>query len=147
MANFLDPKVNRYPEVRDKGTWTVSMTAETQLPLIDHVDTARFAVAAFQNPDKFSGRAIGLASELLMVQQTLNQLAEAAGRPGEFKAIFMTDEEIEAQANSNVLANSQTTMRSLSHYVDMPELAATVSLTTFKEFLEREKKGVVKTYH
>jgi uncharacterized protein YbjT (DUF2867 family) len=149
MANFLEPKNQRYPEVRDKGTWTTAMTAQAQLPLIDHVDIARFAAAAFQNPKVFNHRAIGLASELLMVQETLDKLGEAAGRPGGFKAIFMTDEEIAAQANSNVLVYSPLVMRSMSGYVNLADLATMIPghLTTFAEFLERERTGVEQTYH
>ncbi|KAI3390911.1 hypothetical protein diail_8424, partial [Diaporthe ilicicola] len=103
MANFIQPKVHRYPEICEKGTWTTTMTAETQLPLIDHVDIGKVAVAAFQSPAAFDRRAIGLASELLTVQQILDQLADAAGKSGSFKAVFMTDDEISAQGDSNVL--------------------------------------------
>lgn len=63
MANFLEPKVKRYTEIRDQRSWTTSMTDETQLPILDHVDIAKFVVAAFQNPEAFHGRAIGLASD------------------------------------------------------------------------------------
>ncbi|KAF7924918.1 uncharacterized protein EAE98_007006 [Botrytis deweyae] len=63
MANFLEPKVHRYPELREKGTWTTAMTAEGKFALIDHVDIAKVATAAFQDPEKFHGCAIGLASE------------------------------------------------------------------------------------
>ncbi|KAF4633285.1 hypothetical protein G7Y89_g4836 [Cudoniella acicularis] len=145
MANFLEPKVNRYPEVRDKGTWTTSMTAETQIPLLDHVDIAKFATAAFRNPERFHSRAIGMASELLTVQKTLDQLGDMVGRP--FKAIFMTEEEIAAQKESNVFVNSQVAMRFMSDYIDMGELNAMVPLTTFKEFLKREEKVVKETYN
>jgi hypothetical protein len=32
MANFLEPKVKRYEEIRDHRSWTTSMTAETPRP-------------------------------------------------------------------------------------------------------------------
>ncbi|KAK3314583.1 NmrA family protein [Apodospora peruviana] len=147
MSNFVEPKVGRYPEVRDKGTWTVSMTAETLLPLIDHEDIGKAAVAAFRDPAKFDGKALGLASELLPIQETLDQLSEAVGRPGSFGAIFMTDQDIAAQANSNVLVNSEKTMRSMSEYVNLEELTELVgSLGTFRGFLERERESVGRTY-
>lgn len=146
MANFLNPKADRYSETRERGSWTVSMTPETQLPLIDHVDIGQIAVAAFQRPHQFAGRAIGLASELLTIQQTLDQLANAAGKPGAFQPIFMSDEEVQAQKASNVLVHSSRTMRSLSNYVDMHYLTATVPLTSFKDFLQREQQSVSQTY-
>lgn len=149
MANFLAPKNTRYPEIQQKGTWTTTMRPETQFPLIDHVDIARFAVAVFQSPGTFNGRAIGLASKTLTIQETLDELAKAAGRPGEFKAVFKTDDEIAAQKDSNVLVNSTSTMRSTADYVNMVGLAKMIpggKFTSFKEFLEREMEGVRGTY-
>lgn len=145
MANFLEPKVARYPEPRDKGTWTTAMTPETPLALIDHVDIAAFAVAAFQRPERFHGRAIGLASEMLTVQETLTMLGKAAERS--LRAVFLTDEEIrENQKSSNVFTNSQVSMRYMSKYIDIDEIASVIRPTPFKDFLEREKEGVKKTY-
>ena len=124
------------------------MTSETLLPLVDHMDIAKIAVAAFQRPEEFHGRAIGIASELLRVESALRQLGEAVGRPNLFKAIFMTDEEIQQQAGSNVLVNSQKAMmRTAADFVDLAELAQITPLTTFKEFLERERTALKQTYH
>ncbi|KAI4601985.1 hypothetical protein KJ359_010851 [Pestalotiopsis sp. 9143b] len=80
MANFLEPKVARYPEPRGQGTWTTAMTPETRLALIDHVDIAAYAVAAFKDPERFHERAVGLASEMLTVQEALTTLGQLAGR-------------------------------------------------------------------
>lgn len=121
------------------------MTPNTPLALIDHVDIAAFAVAAFQNPQKFHDRAIGLAGEMLTVQETLAQLGQAAGRS--LRAVFMTNEEIrEKQKTSNVFTNSQVSMRYMSKYIDMDEVASVIRPTSFKEFLEREKESVRETY-
>ncbi len=146
MANFLAPKVQRYAEIRDQGSWTTSMTPETQLPIIDHVDIAKFAAAAFQDPEKFHGRKLGLASDQMRVQEMLDQLAEAAGRDC-IRAQFMTDEEIEAQASMSGFSNSHRALQTAWKYVDMDELRAIVPLTSFKEFLWREKEAVEQTYY
>ncbi|KAH9866817.1 hypothetical protein J1614_008510 [Plenodomus biglobosus] len=147
MANFLEPKVKRYEEIRNHHSWTTSMTAETQLPILDHLDIAKFALAAFQDPDKFHGRKIGLASDQMGIQEMLSMLAEAAGQPGSIKAHFMTDEEIEAQAQGTGFATTHKVLRTASDYIDFDELRAIVpSLTSFKEFLEREKETVKQTY-
>ncbi|KAI1370091.1 NmrA family protein [Hypoxylon crocopeplum] len=145
MANFLEPKVQRYPEPRDKGTWTTSMTAESKLALIDHVDIAKVAIAAFQEPQRFHNKAIGLASQLLTVQETLDYLGHATGRP--LRAVYMTDKEIaDEQKRSNVFVNSQSSMRLMAKYIDMEVLEAIAPLTTFKEFLDREQRVVKETY-
>ncbi|KAF5869065.1 putative hscarg dehydrogenase protein [Botrytis fragariae] len=59
MANFLEPKVHRYPELRDKGTWTTAMTAEGNFALVDHVDIAKVATAAFQAQKSFTDAQLG----------------------------------------------------------------------------------------
>jgi len=146
MANFLEPKVKRYAEIRDQRSWTTSMTDETQLPILDHVDIAKFAVAAFQNPDAFQGRAMGLASDQMRIQEMLDLLAEAAGQPGSIRAMFMTDEEIEAQAEGTSFSTTHKVLRTASDYVNMEELRAIAPLTSFRDFLEREKEAVKRTY-
>lgn len=146
MANFLEPKVKRYAEIRDQHSWTTSMTPDTQLPIVDHVDIAKFAAAAFEDPARFHGRAIGLASDQMRIQEMLDLLADAAGRPYSIRALFMTDEEIEAQTNMSGFSNSHKALRTASNYVNMDELRALVSLTSFKEFLKREKDAVIQTY-
>ncbi|KAI0479726.1 NAD(P)-binding protein [Xylaria cf. heliscus] len=146
MANFVEPKVSRYAEIRDNHSWTTSMTPDTQLPIVDHVDIAKFATAAFQDPAAFHGRGISLASDQMRVQEILDLLSEAAGQPGLVRAFFLTDEEVEAQASTNGFSNSHKVLRYASDYVNLEELRATVPLTSFREFLEREKEAVRLTF-
>ncbi|KAK8017145.1 hypothetical protein PG991_008221 [Apiospora marii] len=159
MANFLEPKIQRYAEIRDRHSWTTSMTPETQLPIVDHVDIARFAVAAFRDPEAWHGRALGLASDQMGVQDMLDLLAAAVTavnkdtdgqqqqEPCSIRALFMSDEEMEAQAGMSGFTSSHKALRTASDYVDLEELRALVpSLTSFKEFLEREKEAVKQTY-
>jgi uncharacterized protein YbjT (DUF2867 family) len=148
MANFLEPKIQRYAEIRDSHSWTTSMTAKTQLPIIDHVDIGRFATRAFQDPEGFHGRIIGLASDELGIQEMLDEVGRAAGfSDGTIRACFMTDEEIEAQANMSGFSNSHKALRDAYLYVNMDELRSLVPVTSFRDFLEREKEAVQKTYH
>ncbi|KAI1405889.1 hypothetical protein F4819DRAFT_442150 [Hypoxylon fuscum] len=141
MANFLQPKINRpgYTDVRDKGVWVTPTMPNTKIALFDHEDIAKVSVAAFQDPKKFHGQAIGMASELLTAQETMDRLGEATGKS--FKAVYMTDDDIAAQG-----INSQVWMRFMSDYVDVIELSTVVPLTTFEEFLRREKEVVKATY-
>ncbi|KAK8863089.1 NAD(P)-binding protein [Apiospora arundinis] len=155
MANFLEPKVKRYAEIRDHRRWTTSMTPETQLPIVDHVDIAKFAVAAFRDPEAFHGRALGLASDQMGIQDMLDLLAAAVTvtadeqqqPPCSIRALFMTDEEMEAQAGMSGFTSSHKALRTASDYVNMEELRALAPLTTFREFLEREEAAVRQTYH
>lgn len=148
MANFLEPRIQRYAEIRDHRSWTTSMTPDTRLPIMDHADIGKFAALAFQDSRRFHGRAIGLASDMMGIQEILDLIAIAAAQPaGCIRAVFMTDEEVEAQANMKGFSTSHKALRTADEYVNMEELKALVPLTPFHEFLEREKEAVEKTYH
>ncbi|KAK8024995.1 NmrA family protein [Apiospora arundinis] len=146
MANFIEPKVARYTEIRDRRTWTTAMTPDTRLPVVDHVDIARFAAAALRDPPAFDGLALGLASDQMRVQEMLDLLAEAAGRPGSLCALFQTDEETETQAKLPGFANSHKVLRTASNFVNLEALREFMPLTSFQEFLDREKEAVERTY-
>ncbi|KAI0003920.1 NmrA family protein [Xylariaceae sp. FL0662B] len=150
MANFLAPKIDfGYAETRDKGSWTNSLKCESLLSLVDHVDIARFAAAAFLNPDKFHQRLLGLASDQLPVQDMLDQLSESIGDGRSLKALFMSDQEIkEAMAQDSwQFFSAEPCVRYCSDYIDMSELSRLLpGLTTFKKYLERENEGVKETY-
>ncbi|KAI0884560.1 NmrA family protein [Annulohypoxylon maeteangense] len=142
MANFLQPNIDNYLDIVNDGVWKSALTADTQLGLVDHEDIAKVAVAAFRDPAQFNGREIGLASEFLTAQEAMDRLGDAMGRP--IKAAFMTDEEIAVQEQASVPVKLEKSMRYMIEYVDMKGLEAITPLTSFKEFLEREKKNVKK---
>ncbi|XDG05687.1 hypothetical protein ABKA04_005302 [Annulohypoxylon sp. FPYF3050] len=126
MANFLEPMIESYPEILIKGTWSTVFKADTRLGLIDHDDIAKFAVAAFQDKERFNGNAIGLVSEFLTPQETLDRLGEAMGRSG-LKAIFLSDKEISAlPAGSfdNPYVKGDKCLEHMAQLVDMEEIAA-----------------------
>ncbi|KAI2464679.1 NmrA family protein [Annulohypoxylon bovei var. microspora] len=149
MANFIEPKIQfGYTETK-KGSWTSSLTAESPLGLVDHVDIARFATAAFQDPTAYHGRKLGVISEELLVQDAMDQLAEAIGDGRSIKAVFMTDEEIaqEQAKGSWLFFSSEPCVRHLSSYTDLGELQRLCpGLMTFRNFLMREKEAVKVTY-
>ena len=149
MANFIEPKIQfGYAETRE-GSWTNSLTAESPLGLVDHVDIARFAAAAFQDPNTYHGRKLGVISEELRVQNAMDELAEEIGDGRSIKAVFMTDEEIaqEQAKGSWLFFSSEPCVRYLENYTDLEELRRLLpGLMTFKNFLLREKEAVKETY-
>ncbi|KJZ69762.1 hypothetical protein HIM_10845 [Hirsutella minnesotensis 3608] len=150
MANFIEPKIQfGYTETRDKGSWTNCMGPKAPLGLVDHVDIARFAAAAFQDPDTFDGRHIGVASEELLVQDAMDQLSGAIGDGRAIQAKFASDEEISRlrSEGSWLFFCTEPCVRYMSDYLDMKLLKSLVpELTTFKQFLERETEAVQQTY-
>ncbi|KAI0111770.1 NmrA family protein [Daldinia grandis] len=150
MANFLDPKVRYgYADVPEKGEWANVMTPNLALGLVDHEYIAKFAAAAFQDPARFNGIRAGLVTEELPVQEMLDQLAAAIGDGRMLKAHFMTDEEIDravAQGSWAVFSRERC-VRYMDVLADTGELEMLVpGLTTFKQYLEREKALVKSTY-
>lgn len=150
MANFLEPKIHMgYDEIKENGTWTTSMTATSPLGLVDHIDIARLAAVAFQKPELLHGRFLPVVSEGLLVQKALDQPAAAIGDDRSIKAKFLSDEECaKAQAERSWrVFSSETCVRYMADYTDLNELSDMAGgLTTWKEFLKREKDGVKETY-
>lgn len=145
MPNFLLPKVGMYPGLRETNKWTTALTAETRMPMVDTEDIAKFAVAAFLDPGRFHRQEIGIASELRSPDELMELLGEATGR--DMRAVFLTDEEIEAQKDTNIFVVAQLMSRDLGDCVDIDEATSWgIPLGTFKQFLERETKALKETY-
>ncbi|KAJ9143390.1 NAD dependent epimerase [Pleurostoma richardsiae] len=145
MANFLEPKVRMYPGATETGVFTVAYTADMPVPLVDHEDVGRFAVAALRDPARFGGREVTVASEIVPLREALAQLSQVAGKT--IRGYYLSDEEIEQQKGSNIFLGSQVAARKMAQQADMEEIKGWgIPLTPFVEFLEREKDAVQQTY-
>ncbi|KAK1150262.1 hypothetical protein N8T08_000164 [Aspergillus melleus] len=146
MSNFLLPLVKfLYAGLVETGVWTTVLSKETLLPNVDPNDIGRFAAEAILNSQRFHAKEIDLASELLSVEDILEELAQATGR--QFKAKYLTQEEVDAQLAVNPMIGGQLAMRDMHRFVNMEEVKAWgIPLGTFKGFLERKKESVEKTY-
>ncbi|KAF2789981.1 NmrA family protein [Melanomma pulvis-pyrius CBS 109.77] len=145
MINFLEPNINFYAGLFRDGVWSTCLKPDTRLGLIDHEDIAAVAAAALDAPDapEFKGKAIGLVSEFLSPQDTMDVLGNAMG--SSFKTSFLSEEEIDALPyGPMVLIHLERSMRYMPEYVDMDRLREITPLTPFKTFLEREKEHVKK---
>ncbi|KAK4233482.1 hypothetical protein C8A03DRAFT_19453 [Achaetomium macrosporum] len=145
MANLLSPKVNfMYPEAAETGRYTVIFGPDTPLPMIDHEDIAAFAVAAFQQPDRFHGQHITLVSEMVPFGRALETISRATGK--NIHAKYLKDDEIDAAMAKNRLLVLQTTLK------EVPVSEATdgkswgIAMGTFERFVEREKTEFLETY-
>lgn len=78
------------------------------------------------------------------LDQTLAKLGAAAGR--ELKAVYMTDEEIEAGKKTNPLVGALFAMRHLKRFVNLDEVRSWgVAVSSFDAFLAREAAVVKET--
>ncbi|PLB43977.1 putative NAD dependent epimerase/dehydratase [Aspergillus steynii IBT 23096] len=146
MSNYLSPLATMlYPGLVETGVWTTALLKETLVPMVDPNDIGRFAAEAILDPSRFHTKEIDLASELLTAEDILKELAQATGR--QFKAHFLTEEEINAQAAVNPMIKGQLGMRDMYRFVNIEDVKAWgFPLGTFGGFLERKKESVGKTY-
>lgn len=144
MANFLEPKVKMYSGLTETSTWTIGILPDSKMPLIDHEDIAKFAIAALKDPARFSGKAFEIASDIRYAEDVIKSLGEAAGR--KMQVHFLSDEEIDAQ-KTNPMVTGMLILRDMSQFVDFDQVKSWgIPLNTWEDFLRREKVAVEKTY-
>jgi uncharacterized protein YbjT (DUF2867 family) len=98
MANFCGEKVNfQFPGVKETGEYLHAFTkgAEEVLPLVDERDIARFVIAAFENPERFHGKEIAVASEAVKVGSAMDTLRRVSGR--DVKGVYVDGQEREKE--------------------------------------------------
>ncbi|RYP40758.1 hypothetical protein DL767_001476 [Monosporascus sp. MG133] len=145
MTNFVEPYINIYTDILEHRRWITALRPDTRLALIDNKDIARYAVAAFRDPTRFHATVVGLATELLTAQETMDRLSLAMGIP-KIEAVFLSEEEIAVQDPKGLLVQTRCdkSMRYMPDYLDFEALKQVIPLTTFEEFLIREKENVKK---
>ncbi|KAH8879095.1 NAD(P)-binding protein [Thozetella sp. PMI_491] len=144
MANCLQPKIKMFPGAAE-GTYTFAFPPDTELPLIDHEDIGKFAVAAFQDPRRFHGHSIRLAGQVLTANDVMTAIRRATGR--NVQAIYLPKDEVEERAKSDLLIASQTVVTELAGLQDPRELEKWgIALGTLEQFFQREKDAVEATY-
>ncbi|KXX78182.1 NmrA-like family domain-containing protein 1 [Madurella mycetomatis] len=146
MANFLQPKVGMlYPSSAESGIFRVALRPNTGLTLIDEQDVAAFAVAAFQTPDTFHEQVIDIVGEILGADKVFEMISQATGR--DIRRVYMSDDEVREAQASNPLITSQILARSMEELIDRDKIRSWgVPLSSFANFLERQKKEFEETY-
>lgn len=146
MANFIKPKISTVnPDLERTGVYRTPFSPQTQIPMIDEADTAKFAVAAFADPARFNGKAVALASQLCTVDEIMEGLSRVSGKP--IRAHYLSETEIQEEASKNSPVSWQRFLSDMDRLVDMEEVKAWgIELNTFGEFLERQSEVVKDTF-
>lgn len=139
MSNFILP-TGYFSELAE-GRLVTQFLEDTILPLVDPDDIGSFAAAAFNEPTKFQGRFVTLASEKLKVEQIAAEIGRVSGKT--IETSYATEDELKAGLD-NPYFIGQIVSRDLDRLVDMEEVRSWgVPLTTFRAFLERNKDHVL----
>ncbi|KAJ7240562.1 NAD dependent epimerase/dehydratase [Mycena rebaudengoi] len=129
-----------FPEYATQRLLTVSFPEGYRLDHLDGADVGKFTVAAFLEPGRFAGKEIDLVGELLTYEEVAAHLSEAAGV--EVTARYRTKEETDALKGKMPTVEMQV-WAPKAPVVDLREYG--IALTSFKEFLVREKDALKET--
>ncbi|KAH7029480.1 uncharacterized protein B0I36DRAFT_384979 [Microdochium trichocladiopsis] len=163
QLNFLLPRVSMmYPALPSTRVWTTALRADTPIPMVDVRDIARLAALVFDQPARFNGKVLPVWGELLIPGQIMAELGAAVAelekeqgstgtkgsRGAEFKAEFLTDEQVAERKPTDLFANVQLLMRGMGRAAAEvhPPPSYGVEMTSFREFLAAERELVKKTY-
>lgn len=137
--NYLPPAhIIHFPELYTRHELAHVYQPGARMPHFDQEDVGKFAVAAFEQPDKFAGESIELGSENLTIDEVAAELSRASG----VRVNTRTREAEEAKRTKRTVATQE--FHELASWTDIsiPEDSLDkygLKLTTFAEFLEREK--------
>lgn len=148
MKNFLPPLVLGMSPglVAEEGVWKVAFRPTTRLPFTDDLTMGRFTAAAVLGPERFGGKEITYADELLTPTEAVARVAAVTGRE-ELRVEYMTDEEIEAQKAANPYVIAQVCGRQMEDLVDMEEVKGWgIELSTLDDFLRRNADVLKDTF-
>lgn len=129
-----------YPGLSD-GKFITSYTPDLKIATVDPDDIGAFTAHIFNNPAKYTGRAVGVASEVLTVAEIISEIERVSGK--KLYVHYRTKEENESEAGNPFIVG-QSCMKDLEGLADMDEIRSHgIPLTSFRQFLENNKDTVV----
>ncbi|ETS85838.1 hypothetical protein PFICI_03863 [Pestalotiopsis fici W106-1] len=145
-ANYLIPAVHDYqPGLRERGELVHALDDGVRVAHIDVDDIGKFAAAALLDPSTYGFETIELGSENLSPEDAANALSEVSGL--DIKVRKRSPEEI-TEAQHRVRSQKfQLYANRFSLSLDCEALRAKygLRLTSFKEYLQREKDLLLAT--
>ncbi|CAI6340201.1 unnamed protein product [Periconia digitata] len=141
MTNLLPPLLHYFAPGIEQGKLVVSYQADKHLGAVDPDDIGAFAAAAFNAPEKFTGKHIPLLSEVLTTSEVFGQFIRATGKS--LKMEYRTEEENMAKAKTDPFILGETLTHGLEKLATMEEMRSWgVHLTPLSEFLKKHKEEV-----
>ena len=146
MHNYLLPFCNfHYPELPKQGILKHMYEDGRTFAHIDSADVGKIAAAVLLNPDKYDGLAIDVAAENLDAEGAAKVIRKVSGREDirEEKVVIENfDTQTKTGLTWHYFANTQHVALDNREVV---ERLFDIKLTSFEEYLEREKSLLLAT--
>ena len=142
IQNFCRPEFEHmFPGLAEKQSLSVAYTPSTRLDLIDTQDIAKFAAAAFEEPETFSGQEIPLASEKMTATELAEVLGTISGKV--IDVHYISDDEVpELVAKGYRAVQAQQWHRDVGYAVNLQNTKQYgVILAPVQKVLERDGLG------
>ncbi|MEX2948354.1 NmrA/HSCARG family protein [Staphylococcus warneri] len=141
MNNFYSKVEFMYPEFKD-GLIKTSTYSDTKIDYIAVEDLAKFVVAAFNQPEKFDGHIIELASESLTYPEVAEIFTRITGK--DVKSAVISSEDALAEGKNIYLVRSHEWDNEVGYQVDKEKLKQYgIQLTSFEEFVKQHKDDFI----
>lgn len=146
MHNYLIPQSARhFPELATEGVLAHIYSPETRMPHLDAADVGKFAAAALLEPERFSGHEIELGFENLTIGEASAILNKAVG----FEVPARKRSEVEVEGLGGKVATlpfmQLANEKDLSIDGKALQEKYGIRLTTFEEYLKRERETLGKS--
>jgi uncharacterized protein YbjT (DUF2867 family) len=135
FADFMNPELKN-------GIIFSAIKPETRVDLICGNDTAAFARAAFEEPERYSGKDIQLAGDSLSMGEIAAILSEVKGK--KIVSQYVSREEAIGRGLNSGSVNSHDYLNDVGFQTNIDELKKYgVPLTSFKEWAIQHKDEII----
>jgi uncharacterized protein YbjT (DUF2867 family) len=143
MENFSVPKSEyMYPDLKNGKIVTV-LRPDLPVDFVAAVDIGRFAVAAFENPEKFHQKDITLAGDRLTNLQITEILSRVKGKKLEFISLSL-EKALEAGFSNDLAANHNYLNKIGFSKADLEQMRGYgIPLTSFEQWATDNKDKII----
>ncbi|EIV3154547.1 NmrA/HSCARG family protein [Escherichia coli] len=143
MEDIIPPMVDfMFPTLSERGVFDTAIELDTPLDWIAAKDIGAFAAAAFNDPARFNGHEIDLASQSVTIEELAAKIAEATGKP--VSAVTSSEDEMLARGDHPLHVRSQVWNNVEGYKVDLNAVRSWgVPLTTLDEFIKQNQDKFV----
>lgn len=142
MSNFTPPTVQfMFPHLKN-GEIVTALKPDTRMDLIAAEDIGAFARAAFEDPARFNGKSIDLASESLTMGEAAAILTRVTGK--KVTAVSLSPDETKARGIYAGWVNSMEWANEVGYQVDIAALKSYgIPLMTFEHWARKHSTDFV----